>query len=72
METKNVNGDILSQETFETKEELIKSFSAAMDDDNVYETKVIKMTDTRRKVVEKKMRKLRTKLDVYNNELAKG
>lgn len=76
METRNVSGDILSNEVFEEKEELVQAFDEALEDKEVALIKVTKdipaMTDIRRNTVERQVRKLNRKLQVLNDELKTG
>jgi len=76
METRNASGTLLSSEIYEDKEELRNKFAEKLDDNEVAEIKVTKdipikaaITDMRRKVVHKQMRKLQRKLDVLTQEL---
>jgi len=75
METRNVNGDVLASEVFEDKEELVKAFADTLEDDDVATISVvksIKMTDLRKKVINKQMRKLSTKYNLLKQELNQG
>ena len=76
METRNVSGDMLSNEVFEEKEELVQAFDEALEDKEVALIKVTKdipaMTDIRRNTVERQVRKLNRKLQVLNDELKTG
>jgi hypothetical protein len=75
METRNVSGDVLSNEVFEEKEDLVDAFNDAMDDVEVKTIKVTKdvvsddLTDQRKKFLHKKIRKLERKHAVYRQEL---
>ena len=78
METKNVNGDVLSNEVFETKEELMENFVDAMEDNDVATIKVTKevtrdlLTNQRKNFITKKLRKLERKHKTLVEELSKG
>jgi len=75
METRNVNGDVLSSETFKEKEELVQAFTDKLEDNDVATISVVKevkLTELRKKVIHKQMRKLRTKYDLLQQELNQG
>ena len=75
METRNVNGDVLSTEVFEEKEELVQAFADKLEDNDVATISVVKdvkLTELRKKVIHKQMRKLRTKYDLLQQELNQG
>jgi len=76
METRNVNGDVLSNEVFEEKEEMLNSFQEALENKEVKTIEVTKdiktnntISDERRNYVNKKVRKLHRKIAEYQKEL---
>jgi len=76
METRNVNGDVLSNEVFEEKAEMLNSFEEALEDRDVKTIEVTKdiktnndISDDRKNYVNKKVRKLHRKIAEYQKEL---
>jgi len=76
METRNVNGDVLSNEVFEEKEEMLNSFQEALENKEVKTIEVTKdiktnndISDNRKNYVNKKIRKLHRKIAEYQKEL---
>ena len=75
METRNVNGDVLSSQVFEEKEELVQAFADKLEDNDVATISVVKerkMTDIRKKVINKQMRKLDRKFNLLEQDLKQG
>lgn len=77
METRNVNGDVLSNEVFKEKEELVKAFADELENKEVKTIEVTKdittnyvISDTRKNYINKKIRKLNRKLAEYKSELS--
>lgn len=75
METRNVNNDILSSETYESTEKLREAFDTALEDEAVKTIKVTKdipMTESRRRTVEKKLRRTLLKAAELEQEILNG
>ena len=72
----NVNGSPLSEEVFETKEELKQAFNKAIENEEVNTIKVTKnkpkMTEQRYNFIEKKLKKLENQYNTLVEELQKG
>jgi len=75
METRNGNGDVLSNEVFEEKKEITEAFEKAMDNVEVKTIKITKdipMTEERRRTVEKKLRRTLLKAAELEREIKEG
>jgi len=74
MQTRNYNNEVISDNTYENKKELINDFEAAIEDKDVKTIEVTKdvvphISDSRKQYVMKKLRKLERKQFELKSEL---